>query len=151
MRRAEKARVSGPPPASSPAALKRMRSARQRDTQAEIELRRLLHARGLRFRVHRAILPGVRRHADIAFVRARVAVFVDGCFWHCCPIHRSFPRANARWWAEKLRANRRRDADTNRRLRLAGWHVERVWEHESPDTAAARVAATVRRRIRPAG
>jgi DNA mismatch endonuclease (patch repair protein) len=94
------------------------------------------------------ILPDVRRRADIIFPGAKVAVFVDGCFWHCCPLHRTLPRANAAWWAEKLRTNRRRDLDTNRRLRKAGWHVERVWEHELPSEAAARIIAAVRRRAR---
>jgi DNA mismatch endonuclease (patch repair protein) len=92
------------------------------------------------------ISAGVRRRADILFSGAKVAVFVDGCFWHCCPLHRTFPKANAAWWAEKLRTNRNRDQDTNRRLRKAGWHVERVWEHELPSEAAARIVAAVRRR-----
>lgn len=91
------------------------------------------------------VLPGVRRRADILFSGAKVAVFVDGCFWHCCPIHRTFPKANGAWWAKKLQMNRDRDRDTNRQLRRAGWHVERVWEHEMPDKAAARIAAAVRR------
>ncbi len=134
------------PAASSPDALRRMRSTRQRDTAAELALRRLLHGAGLRFRVDRPVLSGVRRRADIVFARAKVAVFVDGCFWHCCPKHRTFPKANAAWWADKLETNRRRDLDTNRRLRRAGWHVERVWEHERPLSAAARVAAVVLRR-----
>lgn len=138
----------GRPPASSPAALKRMQATRRRDTGPEVSLRRCLHANGFRFRIDMPILPGVRRRADILFSGAKVAVFVDGCFWHCCPIHRSFPKANAAWWAEKLRMNRDRDRDTNRRLRQAGWHVERVWEHELPSEAAARVAAAVRRRTR---
>jgi DNA mismatch endonuclease (patch repair protein) len=136
----------GRPTASSPAALKRMRSARQRDTGPEVSLRRCLHASGLRFRVNRPILPGMMRRADVLFASAKVAVFVDGCFWHCCPVHRTFPKANATWWAEKLRTNRARDLDTNRRLMEAGWHVERVWEHESPSVAAARIVAAVRRR-----
>lgn len=136
----------GAPAASSTAALRRMRSTRQRDTDPEVALRRLLHAAGLRFRVDRAVLPGVRRRVDIVFGNAKVAVFVDGCFWHCCPKHRTFPRMNRQWWAEKLDANRRRDADTNRRLTRAGWKVERVWEHEDPADAAARIELIVRAR-----
>jgi DNA mismatch endonuclease (patch repair protein) len=120
-----------------------MKGTRRRDTAAELALRRLLHARGLRFRVDRVILAGMRRRADIVFSSAKVSVFVDGCFWHCCPKHRTFPKANASWWAAKLKANRRRDADTHRRLRRAGWHVLRVWEHEAPGEAAARIAALV--------
>lgn len=130
------------PAASSSNALNRMRAARRRDTAPEIELRRELHARGLRFRVDHPILIGARR-ADIVFVRAKVAVFVDGCFWHCCPKHRTFPKANASWWSHKLRANRERDLDTNRKLRKAGWRVERVWEHEAAREAAKRILAAL--------
>jgi DNA mismatch endonuclease, patch repair protein len=125
-----------------------MKVTRQRDTAAEIGLRRVLHARGLRFRVDREILPGVRRRADVVFVSAKVVVFVDGCFWHSCPGHGTSPKANAEWWAGKLAANRRRDAHTNRQLRKAGWHVERIWEHEPPTVAASRIAEIVRARLR---
>lgn len=138
----------GRPPPSSRAALKRMQAARPRDTGPEVSLRRCLHAAGLRFRVDMPVLLEVRRRADIVFPGAKVAVFVDGCFWHCCPLHRTFPKANAAWWAEKLRTNRDRDRDTNRRLRKGGWHVERVWEHELPSEAAVRIVAAVRRRAR---
>ena len=136
------------PPASSPEALQRMRVTRRRDTKAEMEVRRLLHRRGLHYRVDRQVLPGLRTRADVVFVRAMVAVFVDGCFWHSCPIHRTRPKANSKWWSEKLAANRRRDARANRELRKAGWHVERVWEHEAPAAAAARIARIVRARLR---
>jgi DNA mismatch endonuclease (patch repair protein) len=125
-----------------------MQTTRRRDTIAEVALRKLLHTRGLRFRIDRAVLPGARRRADIVFVTARVAVFVDGCFWHSCPRHRTAPKANAAWWADKLLANRRRDAATNRQLRRAGWFVLRVWEHEAPTEAAARIARVVRARRR---
>lgn len=134
------------PAASSSAALKRMKATRRRDTKPEVSLRRFLHASGLRFRIDRPILSGIRRRADILFSGAKVAVFVDGCFWHCCPLHRTFPKANAAWWAEKLQTNRKRDRDTNRRLSKAGWYVIRVWEHELPSEAAVRVAAAVRQR-----
>jgi DNA mismatch endonuclease (patch repair protein) len=136
------------PPASSPAALNRMLSAKRRDTKPELLIRRCLHATGLRFRVDQPVLHGMRRRADVVFSRAKVAVFVDGCFWHCCPLHGSYPKANAEWWADKLRTNRKRDRETNRLLQKAGWHVERVWEHEAPSAAAARVATIVRRRTR---
>lgn len=135
--------MRGGPNASSPSALRRMQSTRQRDTAPELSLRRALHACGLRFRVNRAVMPGSRR-VDVVFGPAKVAVFVDGCFWHLCPLHRSFPKANARWWLEKLRMNHQRDLDTNRQLRKAGWHVERVWEHESIEKAARRIVAVVR-------
>jgi DNA mismatch endonuclease (patch repair protein) len=125
-----------------------MQMTRRRDTAAEIALRRVLHARGLRYRIDREILAGMRRRADVVFVTAKVAVFVDGCFWHSCPRHKTSPKANAAWWAAKLAENRRRDFHTNRRLRGAGWHVERVWEHEVPAAAAARIARVVRVRSR---
>jgi DNA mismatch endonuclease (patch repair protein) len=134
------------PPASSADALRRMTSQRQRDTKGELELRSLLHRRGLRFRVH-ALLPGLRRRSDIVFTRARVAVFVDGCFWHGCPEHGSWPKQNANWWREKIEANQRRDRDTDARLKAAGWTVVRVWEHDDPTRAADRIAEIVRRAI----
>src|SRR5690349_8785828 len=134
------------PPASSPQALQRMKTAKRRDTSIELRLRRAMHSLGLRYRVDSLILPGLRRRADVLFVTAKVAVFVDGCFWHCCPMHRSFPKANAQWWAAKLGANQQRDEDTNIQLRKAGWTVARVWEHESPTRAAARIFKMVQLR-----
>lgn len=82
------------------------------------------------------MLPGVRRRADVVFTSAKVAVFIDGCFWHRCPIHATNPKANAEFWAEKLTANEARDRDTDQRLVAAGWRVVRVWEHEHPAAAA---------------
>jgi DNA (cytosine-5)-methyltransferase 1 len=139
------------PAASTPEALHRMRATRRRDTSAELAIRRLLHARGLRFRVDRQVLPGTRRRADVVFAGAKVAAYIDGCFWHSCPRHRTEPKANAAWWAAKLSRNRRRDTETNRQLRRAGWVVERVWEHEAPAAAAARIANSVRARLRRLG
>src|SRR3954467_12734074 len=92
---------------SPPEVSKRMARTGRRDTRPEIALRRLLHGRGLRFRVDRAVLPGVRRRADIVFGPARVAVFVDGCFWHGCPTHGTWPRHNAEFWREKIETNQR--------------------------------------------
>lgn len=132
------------PAASSPASRARMVAAKGRDTQAEKELRCRLHAAGLRFRLHQRVLPASRRRVDIVFRRAKVAVFVDGCFWHSCPKHGTQPKANAAWWAAKLRANVQRDRETTRELRRAGWHVIRVWEHEDPQRAAARIEGVVR-------
>jgi DNA mismatch endonuclease (patch repair protein) len=108
-------------------------------------LRRELHRRGLRFRVDfRFDMDGLRRRrADLAFTRRRVAVFVDGCFWHVCPEHATAPRANGAWWAAKLAGNVARDRDTDARLAEAGWTVVRVWEHESVTEAADRVHRTV--------
>ncbi|MFC4067011.1 very short patch repair endonuclease [Actinoplanes subglobosus] len=121
-----------------------MSKQRRRDTEPEVALRRILHARGLRFRVNFPI-PGMpRRSMDIAFTRARVAVFVDGCFWHVCPEHATAPTANSDWWSRKLSTNQARDAATNEHLVGIGWHVVRIWEHEDPDDAADLVMAAVR-------
>jgi DNA mismatch endonuclease, patch repair protein len=109
-------------------------------------LRRRLHAGGLRFRVDRAPLPGLRRKADIVFTRQRVAVFVDGCFWHRCPEHGTMPASNAEWWETKLTRNAQRDAETNRLLADAGWTVVRIWEHEDLAVAVGRIEALLRER-----
>jgi DNA mismatch endonuclease (patch repair protein) len=136
------------PRPSSIAARNRMLAARSRNTGVEIQIRKALHASGLRFRIHQRVLPDLRREADIVFRKERVAVFVDGCFWHWCPRHGTLPRANADWWVAKLQANRDRDLDTIRRLRGAGWRAIRVWEHEDPAKAASRIAKHVRARRR---
>jgi DNA mismatch endonuclease, patch repair protein len=114
-----------------------MRAQRERDTGIEREIRSRLHARGLRFRVHRRLLAGSRREVDVVFPGAKVAVFVDGCFWHGCPEHGTWPRNNAAFWREKIEGNVRRDRDTDARLQDEGWTVVRVWEHEAPADAAA--------------
>jgi DNA mismatch endonuclease (patch repair protein) len=115
-------------------------------TNPELALRRELHRRGLRYRVDmRLDLDGLRRRrADLVFPRRRVAVFVDGCFWHVCPTHGTAPKANASWWAEKLAGNVARDRDTDARLVAAGWTAVRVWEHEDATEAADRVERVVR-------
>ncbi|MFC9700184.1 very short patch repair endonuclease [Streptomyces sp. NPDC056943] len=124
----------------------RMSKQRSRDTGVEMALRRILHASGLRYRVHRRPLKGVRREADIVFGPAKVAVFVDGCFWHACPEHATWPKRNSEFWRTKIEKNRTRDANTDARLEAAGWVSVRVWEHEAADEAAARVAAVVKAR-----
>ncbi|MEU6979519.1 very short patch repair endonuclease [Streptomyces sp. NPDC046371] len=129
------------PPTSS-----RMSKQRSRDTDVEMVLRRSLHAAGLRYRVHRRPLKGVRREADIVFGPAKVAVFVDGCFWHGCPEHATWPKRNSEFWREKIEKNRARDANTDARLVEAGWLPVRVWEHENADEAAVRVATIVSER-----
>ncbi|MBI4885317.1 MAG: very short patch repair endonuclease [Actinobacteria bacterium] len=140
-----------PPTPGPSSASERMRRQATRDTVPEIRLRRTLRALGHRYRVHVRPLPGLRRTADIVFVGAKVAVFVDGCFWHSCPDHSTVPSSNGAWWAAKLSKNVERDADTDRRLAAEGWLVVRVWEHEDPEVASARVASAVReRRLRSA-
>lgn len=119
---------------------------RTRDTGPELALRRTLHRQGLRYRVDAALLPGLRRRADIAFISPRVAVFVDGCFWHACPEHVREPVQNGVWWRDKLQANVARDRDTDRLLSDAGWAVLRIWEHEDLSAAADRIVALIRGR-----
>jgi DNA mismatch endonuclease (patch repair protein) len=117
----------------------------QRDNANERALRSALHRRGLRFRLHRQLLVGNRRSVDIAFPASRTAVFVDGCFWHGCPDHGTWPKNNADWWRAKIIANIARDRDTDRKLVEVGWTVVRIWEHEAVETAADRIEAAVRR------
>ncbi|MGW4034379.1 very short patch repair endonuclease [Streptomyces sp. NPDC004838] len=128
---------------TTPAIRARMSRQKSRNTQVEIGLRRALHAAGLRYRVHRRPVKGVRREADLVFGPARVAVFVDGCFWHGCPEHATWPKSNAEFWRRKIEGNRARDADTDAKLAEAGWLAVRVWEHESSDVAAERVLKIV--------
>lgn len=106
---------------------------RRRDNRPEMAVRRLLYARGARYRVCYRI-PGQRRRTiDIAFVGARLAVYIDGCFWHGCPRHLHTPKSNSSWWIEKLAMNRARDAATTTQLLGLGWTVLRFWEHEQPE------------------
>jgi DNA mismatch endonuclease, patch repair protein len=119
---------------------------RTRDTAPELILRKRLHALGLRYRVSWPV-PGIRRRSiDIAFTRARVAVFIDGCFWHGCPSHKNIPAANNAWWAAKLATNRARDAATGEHLQDLGWTVIRTWEHENMIEVADQIADLVRNR-----
>lgn len=128
---------------SSSDASRRMAKVRQKGTDAEVALRREMHRIGLRYRIDYEILRKPRRVADVAFPGRKIAVFVDGCFWHGCPEHATWPKQNAEFWREKIEANRRRDADTNERLRSLGWTVLRFWSHESPNVAARAVAHMV--------
>lgn len=123
-----------------------MQATPRRDTRPELALRSELHRLGLRYFVHRRPVPGLRREADLVFPRARVAVFVDSCFWHGCPQHITWPAANAEWWREKIERTRRRDHDTDNQLGAAGWTPFRVWEHEDSLDAAQRIKALVRGR-----
>lgn len=107
-----------------------MLSNRHRDTKPELAVRQLLHAQGLRYRVDHRVLPGQRLRVDIAFTRRRLAVLIDGCFWHGCPSHATYPKSNVDYWLPKLERNRQRDLETNLALAEAGWVVLRFWEHE---------------------
>lgn len=136
--------ASGESWASSEAIRRTMTSTRGRDTKPEMAVRSAVHRLGLRYRVDQAPLPGLRRRADLLFRRARVAVFVDGCWWHGCSKHSTTPRANRDYWIAKIEGNRTRDRDTDAKLEEAGWVVIRVWEHEHPEAAAERIACAVR-------
>ncbi|WP_307869172.1 very short patch repair endonuclease [Nocardiopsis sp. B62] len=125
--------------ATSEAARATMRANKGRDTGPELLLRSLLHARGLRYRVNARPLPELARTADVVFRKARVAVFVDGCYWHGCPEHHRPAKRRADFWRDKIEGNQARDTDTNERLRAQGWTVVRVWEHETPESALERV------------
>ena len=131
---------------TTPAVSLRMSRQVSRDTGIERTLRSVLHARGLRFRVHRRPILGLRREVDLVFPSARVAVFVDGCFWHGCPEHATWPRSNPEFWQSKIEGNRSRDRDTESRLEAEGWAVCRIWEHEDVGEAADRVARVVAER-----
>ena len=112
-------------------------------TAPEMAIRRELHRRGLRYRVNLTLSKIGRIRPDIVFTRVRVAVFVDGCFWHRCPEHGSSPKTNADWWRRKLDNNVERDRTTDTVLAKAGWTVIRIWEHEDAIAAADRIEATL--------
>ncbi|MFB9474715.1 very short patch repair endonuclease [Nonomuraea salmonea] len=132
--------------ASSEAVRASMKANRSRDTRPELALRRAVHALGLRYRVASRPLPELRRTADMVFTKAKVAIFMDGCFWHGCPEHHTSAVRNSDYWAQKVARNRARDADTDQRLRRAGWVPIRIWEHEDPNAAALKIQALVRAR-----
>lgn len=122
-----------------------------KDTGVELAVRRLLHATGMRYRVEYPV-PGMpRRRIDVAFPRAKVAVLIDGCFWHGCPQHATHPKSNADWWRTKLERNITRDRETTEHLTARGWTVLRFWEHTRPEEVAETVRATVDRRRREIG
>jgi DNA mismatch endonuclease, patch repair protein len=129
--------------ASSPANRRAMLGNRSRDTRPERALRSAVHRRGLRFRVALRPVPSVRRTADLVFTRARIAVFLDGCYWHGCPVHYVEPSTNTEYWRQKIQGNVTRDRETDRRLSEEGWLVLRFWEHEDPEDAANTVARAV--------
>lgn len=146
-----KAARLAPPPASSPAARAVMRGNRGRDTRPELELRSILHRCGHRYRVSVQLRPGgLRIRPDLVFSSTRVAVFVDGCFWHSCPEHGSVPRTNAAYWGLKLRRNVQRDLAATAALEADGWRALRFWEHVPAQEMADEIARAVdtRRHLR---
>jgi DNA mismatch endonuclease (patch repair protein) len=144
------------PFASTEAVRLRMSAQRREGTGPEMALRRALHALGLRYRLHRAPVPSLRRRADVVFSRERVAIFVDGCFWHGCPEHgRRRHDVNGWYWPDKIARNRRRDEDTDRQLTCSGWLPLRFGEHDltaggAPDVAR-RVKGVLEERRLPSG
>ena len=122
-----------------------MVGSKRRDTAPELAVRKLLHARGLRYRVDAAPLKGFRRRADVVFTRSKVAIFNDGCFWHGCPIHYRVPGTNAGYWEPKIAHTVERDAETTLALSAAGWRVLRYWEHEKPSDIVADVVRKLSR------
>ena len=143
MRRGSRA----PAPSDLSTAL-RMRRQRQTDTACELAVRRLLYSCGLRYRIDCRPEADLSRRADIVFRSAKTAVFIDGCFWHQCPLHWQAPKRNASWWTKKISANAYRDRQTSNLLECKGWLVIRAWEHENPNTIARRIAEAVRQRPR---
>lgn len=130
--------------ASSTATRTSMLGNRRRDTTPELAVRRLLHAMGLRYRVDYSLPFDRRRKADVVFPRQRVAVFIDGCFWHGCPQHYIAPKAHGDYWRSKVEGNRHRDSQTTSLLEERGWQVLRFWEHDSAAATAATIADAVR-------
>ena len=130
--------------ATTPGIRRVMQGNRSRDTRPEVAVRRLVHGAGYRYRIHSYPVASIRRRADMVFTCRRIAVFIDGCFWHACPDHFVAPKRNVEYWDRKIAKNRTRDTQTNDQLRRAGWDVLRFWEHESPDEIAAKVIRTVR-------
>jgi DNA mismatch endonuclease, patch repair protein len=120
-----------------------MQATRRRDTAAEQLLKAELGRLNLEYDEHVSLLPGSRRKVDFVFRQRRLAVFVDGCFWHGCPVHATAPKANGAWWRDKLDANQRRDRDTDERLRDEGWTVLRFWEHEDASSSAETIRSVL--------
>jgi DNA mismatch endonuclease (patch repair protein) len=118
-----------------------------RETGPEQTVRRFLHRCGLRFRNDLRPLPVLRCAADLVFPRAKLCIFVDGCFWHGCPRHFRVPASNTAWWAEKIAANRDRDRRNDALLKREGWHVVRLWEHEVTRNRLVKLESMIRRRI----
>ena len=132
--------------ASSSEARNKMLANKSRDTRPELIVRSLVHRRGLRYRISARPLPRLRRTADLVFRPTRVAVFIDGCYWHGCPQHYTEPKTNAEYWREKIDRNKGRDRETDDLLVAAGWTVLRFWEHDDPETVAAAIERSVRLR-----
>jgi len=135
--------------ATSIATRKSMQGNRNRDTSPELAVRSLIHRAGLRYRVAARPIPELRRTADLVFRPAKIAVFIDGCYWHMCPEHGHYPVSNTSYWKPKLSGNVRRDREMDEQLEHAGWLAMRFWEHEDPGAIAEAVIAAVSEKRRP--
>lgn len=132
-------------PPSSAAASKRMRANPSKNNEFELRIRKRLHSLGYRYRVDYPVpIPEMRRRRiDIAFPSKKLAVFLDGCYWHGCPLHGSMPKANQKAWEEKIRKTQTRDKQTTLALEKAGWTVLRFWEHDSDDTILEKITSVL--------
>jgi DNA mismatch endonuclease (patch repair protein) len=131
--------------ASSPGNRRSMLGNRGKDTSPELAVRRLLHRSGLRYRVDVRPIQQLRRKADVVFPRQKIAVFIDGCFWHACPEHFVWPKSNVEYWQKKIGGNKTRDIETSAKLESQGWTVLRYWSHDPPETIAHDVQRAVGR------
>jgi DNA mismatch endonuclease, patch repair protein len=135
------------PRASAPSVRQRMQTTGRRDTPPELRVRSLLHRNGYRFRVDVSPVSATRSRADIVFPRLKFAIYIDGCFWHGCAQHGTWPKANGDWWRHKIETNRNRDVANTTILMRSGWTVIRVWEHEDPDIVVETIIAALRSRM----
>ncbi|MDH3010067.1 very short patch repair endonuclease [Gordonia alkanivorans] len=135
--------TSSPKPLNESVRL-RMTRQRRRDTDAELRVRRRLHSMGLRYRVDFRPEPSLRCRGDIVFTRSKIVIFIDGCFWHGCPVHATNPKSNSAWWREKLTQNAARDQRNTAALRDMGWCVLRFWEHEDPEDISTHIVAVLK-------
>lgn len=131
----------------TPAVRRRMRATPQRNTSAELAVRRLLHSHGYRYRVNLSPIAGLRSRADIVFTKHKIAIYIDGCFWHACPLHASWPKKNPQFWKSKIQENIRRDHRVQQELINSGWTVLRFWEHESPQLVVTRIENELARAV----
>lgn len=134
---------ASPAPIPTGDSRRRMRRQPRRDTMPEKLVFGAMEARGFVFKRQVEPVEGLRRQADGCLVNEKVALFIDGCFWHGCPVHSKATKSNSLWWREKIDRNKARDEETTRLLRSEGWLVLRVWEHENPETAADRLAGEI--------
>ena len=130
--------------ATNAATRRSMQGNKSKDTLAELAIRRALHAQGFRYRVNIRPLPTLRRTADVVFPRVKIAVFIDGCFWHACPIHYVEPKVHIDYWRPKIDRNHTRDVETTCLREQAGWTVMRFWGHQLSEEVAGEIAAAVR-------